>query len=141
MVRIRLPPAESPLQTHATPTMCQSAPDCRKLAGEDHHSAACTKTVQSVWFAGDPPTRPKWQGTCAVQIGGYLNHSKHRLEHRGEIARRTCKTSAVAVCCSSASCVSSMTPVFYFQPAAPSHLPTAPAEARTGSDDALAGWG
>ena len=29
-VRIRFPPAESPLQTHATPIMCQSAPDCRK---------------------------------------------------------------------------------------------------------------
>ena len=42
--------------------MCQSAPDCRRLASEDHRSVACSKTVQGVWFAGDtahPPEVPK----------------------------------------------------------------------------------
>jgi hypothetical protein len=53
--------------------MCQSALDCRRLAGEDYRSAACSKTVHGVCFAGDtahPPEVPS-----AAQIGGYFNHS------------------------------------------------------------------
>ena len=53
---------ERPLQTHATPIMCQFAPDCRRLAGEDHRSTACSNTAQGVCFASDtgrPPEVPR----------------------------------------------------------------------------------